>query len=214
MSIITIVLSLLALISAILTIHAALSGSKPHEYVFKPLTMVLIIALAALETEPTSDTYHRLIIAGLIASLVGDVALMFPGDRWFLGGLVAFLGGHVLYIAAFNQSRDGDAAWYYLLPFVLYGALMLWWLWPHLGTMRLPVIVYVAVIMIMAWQAANRWLIDREADATLVALVGAYLFVASDSVLAVDRFRGSWRSARLWVLSMYFAAQWLLALSV
>jgi uncharacterized membrane protein YhhN len=38
--------------------------------------------------------------------------------------------------------------------------------------------------------------------------------VASDSVLAVERFRGTFRSAPFWVLSTYFAAQWLIALSI
>jgi uncharacterized membrane protein YhhN len=38
--------------------------------------------------------------------------------------------------------------------------------------------------------------------------------VMSDSVLAVERFRGSWRSASFWVLTTYFAAQWLIAMSV
>jgi uncharacterized membrane protein YhhN len=75
------------------------------------------------------------------------------------------------------------------------------------------VIVYSCVIMIMAFQAANRWL-TAENTSSLLALVGAYLFVASDSVLAVERFRGRFRSAQFWVLSTYFAAQWLIALSV
>lgn len=214
MSLITIILSVSALISAILTIHASLNECKPREYVFKPLTMVLIITIAIIETDPYSITYQRLIIAGLIASLAGDVSLMFPGQKWFLRGLVSFLCGHVFYIIAFNQSRYGDAAWYYILPFILYGVLIVWWLWPQLGSMRVPVIVYVAVIMTMAWQAANRWLVDREADSMLVALIGAYLFVASDSLIAVERFKRSWRTSRLWVLGLYFPAQWLIALSV
>jgi uncharacterized membrane protein YhhN len=210
----TIILSVLVLISAVQTIRAKLHDSKPREYLYKPLTMVLIITLAVLETEPVSGLYQQLIVAGLVASLIGDVALMLPGDRWFLYGLLAFLSGHVLYIAAFNQSRYGDAAWVYLLPYAAFGVVMLWWLWPHLGSMRGPVALYVAVILIMAWQAANRWLIDPEPDNALLALVGAYLFVASDSVLAIERFRGTWRSAPVWVLSTYFVAQWLIALSV
>jgi uncharacterized membrane protein YhhN len=90
---------------------------------------------------------------------------------------------------------------------------MLRWLWPHLGTLRRPVLLYVGVILIMAWQAASRWL-DARLDGSLLAMIGAYLFVMSDSALAVERFRGSWRSAPFWVLSTYFAAQWLIALSI
>ncbi len=139
---------------------------------------------------------------------------MLPDDRWFLYGLLSFLGAHVVYITAFNMENDGGAAWYYAVPFVLFALLMLVALWPHLGSMRGPVVVYMAVIMFMAWQAANRWLNDQDVRSTQLALAGAYLFVASDSVLAVQRFRGDWRSASFWVLSTYYAAQWLIALSV
>lgn len=211
---ITTVLSVAVALSAGMTIRAKYRESKPQEYIFKPLTTALIILIALTANEPISGRYQNLIVVGLVASLIGDVALMLPGERWFTYGLLSFLGAHLMYIAAFNLERDGNAAWYYAVPFVVYALIMLIWLWPHLGPMRVPVAFYVGVIMIMAWQAANRWLIGREADGTLLALVGAYLFVASDSVLAVERFRGTWRSAPFWVLSTYFTAQWLIALSV
>ncbi len=214
MHLLTIILSVLIAASGFLTIRAKINAHTRQEYLFKPLTTALIIVIALVETDPVSGTYQGLIVAGLVASLIGDVALMLPDDRWFLYGLLSFLGAHLLYIAAFNLTRDGNAAWYYAVPFVVYGAVMIAWLWPYLGALRAPVLLYMGVILIMAWQAANRWLIEREVDSALLALAGAYLFVASDSVLAVERFRGTWRSAPIWVLSTYYAAQWLIALSV
>ena len=211
---VTILLSVLIALSAGMTIRAVYRDAPQQEYVFKPLTTALIIVVALVANDPVSARYQSLIVAGLVASLIGDVALMLPDDRWFLYGLLSFLGAHLLYIAAFNLARDGNAAWYYVVPFAAYALVMVIWLWPHLGSMRAPVLFYIGVIMIMAWQAANRWLAGRAFDGTLLALVGAYLFVASDSVLAVERFRGTWRSAPFWVLSTYFAAQWLIALSV
>lgn len=211
---ITTVLSVAVALSAGMTIRAKYRESRPQETIFKPLTTALIILVALTANDPISGRYQSLIVVGLVASLIGDVALMLPDERWFMYGLLSFLGAHLMYIVAFNLERDGNAAWYYAVPFAVYGLVMLIWLWPHLGPMRAPVTFYVSVIMIMAWQAANRWLIGREADGTLLALVGAYLFVASDSVLAVERFRGTWRSAPFWVLSTYFTAQWLIALSV
>ena len=55
---------------------------------------------------------------------------------------------------------------------------------------------------------------DQENDSDLLAMIGAYLFVLSDSVLAIERFRGTGRIARILVLGTYFAAQWLIALSI
>ena len=200
-----------AALCAALTIAAKYRQAKRLEYVCKPLAMASIILIALLDEDPLTTRYQALIVLGLTASLAGDVFLMLP-ER-FLPGLASFLVAHFFYIAAFTLEGSGTAPLWYVVPFALYGVLMLRWLWPHLGSLRGPVIVYVAVILLMAWQAANRWIETRQ-EGTLLALAGAYLFVTSDSALAVERFRGAWRSAPFWVLSTYFAGQWLIALSV
>jgi len=206
-----VILSLLAALTAALTIIAKYRQSKRLEYICKPLAMIWIILIALLNNDALSSTYRALIVAGLLASLAGDVFLMLPGR--FMQGLVSFLIAHLFYIAAFTIEGEGTAPIWYIVPFALYGAVMLWRLWPLLGSMKGPVMIYVVAILIMAWQAANRW-IENKQSATLLALAGAYLFVTSDSVKAVEKFRGTWRSAPFWVLSTYFAAQWLIALSV
>ncbi|MBP8974299.1 MAG: lysoplasmalogenase [Anaerolineae bacterium] len=204
-------LSVAVALCAALTIAAKYRQSKRLEYICKPLATASILLIALLADDPISTRYQLLIALGLVASLLGDIFLMLP--EHFLPGLASFLVAHLAYIAAFTLEGRGTAPLWYLAPFVLYGALMLHWLWPHLGSLRGPVIVYMVVILLMAWQAANRWIETRQ-DGTLLALAGAYLFVTSDSALAVERFRGAWRSAPFWVLSTYFAAQWLIALSV
>ncbi|HML24649.1 MAG TPA: lysoplasmalogenase [Aggregatilinea sp.] len=207
-----ILLSVLVVLSAGITILAQYRESARLEYVFKPLTTVLIIVVALVSGEGFfTSRYQTFILLGLAASLAGDVFLMFPAR--FTPGLAAFLTAHLFYIAAFTVAGTGRASLWYAIPFVAYGALILWRLWPSLGAMKIPVLAYVGVILIMAWQAANRWLETRDAAGAL-ALFGAYLFVASDSVLAVNRFRGPVKRAPFWVLSTYFAAQLLIALSV
>ena len=49
-------------------------------YVLKPLTMGLIIALAALEGS-SGGAYRPLVLCGLAASLAGDIALMLRRRR-------------------------------------------------------------------------------------------------------------------------------------
>lgn len=211
LSIVEIVLIVLIAASALVTIQAKLSANQRREYRFKPLTTGLVIVLALIATDPVSTRYHLLILAGLAAALAGDVLLMLP-DR-FLPGLVAFLVAHVFYIAAFTVEGRGTAAMWYGLPFLIYGVLLMALLWRDVGSLRIPVLVYAAAILLMGWQAANRW-IEFETTKTLLAMLGAYLFIASDSTLAVERFRGGWRSAPVWVLSTYWAAQTLIALSI
>ncbi len=206
-----VLLSIFAAASAALTIVAKFQADRRLEYICKPLTMVFIIAIVLVADTPISTQYRILILGGLAVSLVGDMLLMLPDH--FFAGLVAFLTAHLFYIAAFTLEGHGFASFWYLLPFAIYGMLILRALWPYLDLLRGPVVVYVLVILFMAWQAANRW-IETDQPGTLAALIGAYLFVTSDSVLALERFRGTWRSAPLWVLSTYFTAQWLIALSV
>jgi uncharacterized membrane protein YhhN len=205
------VLSILALCSAVLAVLSAYQKRRLTHYIFKPLAVVLIILIALQPGHPTSPFYGQAIIAGLVFSLAGDIFLMLPSDR-FIPGLVSFLCAHVFYIAAFARESRGALSFWTLVPFLLYGCLMLRVLWPHLGKLKLPVLIYVAAILAMGWTAAGRRL-STEQRGSLLAFLGALLFIASDSVLALDKFRRPFRSAQLLILSTYFAAQWLIALS-
>jgi uncharacterized membrane protein YhhN len=208
-----IAISLVAVaISAFIHIRAEYRGPRRNVYIFKPLTTSLIILTALLLPDAVPAPYKWLIIAGLLFSLGGDVFLMLPQDR-FVFGLVSFLIAHLFYIAAFTRQTGFQFTPWVLAAYLIYGGVMLYLLWPHLGSMKGPVTVYMAVILVMGWQATERWLTLGGLGA-LLAAVGAILFVISDSTLALDKFRGQFASARTIVLTTYFAAQWLIALSV
>lgn len=206
----TAVLSTLTLASALLAIRAKHREIRAQVYVFKPLTTTLIILVALRAGHAAVGFYTPLIVAGLVCSLAGDVFLMLPRDR-FVAGLVSFLLAHLFYIAAFALDGWRVSGWA-AVPLVLYGAHMLRLLWPHLGRLKVPVVVYVSVILLMALQASSRWLAVGGWESA-AACAGALLFVASDSALAWDRFVGELRGAQIFILGTYFAAQWLIALS-
>lgn len=205
-------LTLLAIISASLHIRAEYRGPQYQIYLFKPLTMVFILLIAVVQAgQPDAPLYKVAILAGLVFSLAGDVFLMLPSDR-FIAGLVSFLIAHLLYITAFTSGTGFGFSWR-LLPCVIYGIAIFSILSPHLGKMQVPVVVYMVVILVMAWQAWERWSQTGQSGA-LLAFLGAVLFLISDSALAINRFRGGYQSAQALILSTYFAAQWLIALSV
>jgi uncharacterized membrane protein YhhN len=79
--------------------------------------------------------------------------------------------------------------------------------------MKGPVLVYVVVIVTMA-SLAVAGATARFSVARRWAAVGALLFLASDAVLAIDRFRRPFHLARAVVLTTYFAGQLMIALSV
>ncbi len=145
---------------------------------------------------------------------------MLPMDA-FVPGLVAFLLAHLCYIVAF---RDGLRAGRGLLAasvlLATFAVLNVLGLWPHLpAPMRIPVLAYVVVLASMAVLAlARQWRSPQpdavEARSARWAAAGALLFVASDSLLAWDRFAGGLPFASLVVLSTYYGAQYAIARSV
>lgn len=204
------ILTIAAVITAVLAIQGEYKPTRTQVYIFKPLTTLLIIGIALLGVSDNA-LYKTLIIAGLVFSLGGDVFLMLPA-KYFIAGLVSFLIGHIFYIAAFATDGGFQLSWW-LLPIAVYGVIIYRILYPHLGKMRVPVTAYVLIILTMAWQALTRWSVLQTTGA-LLAAVGAVFFVVSDSALALDRFREKYRSARVIVLTTYWLAQWLIALSV
>jgi uncharacterized membrane protein YhhN len=200
-----------AVVSAILHIRAEYLGPDWLIYTTKPLTTTLLIVLAAVA--PAADPqYQRLVVIGLLLSLAGDVFLMLPGDR-FIAGLLSFLLAHIAYILAFTRGTHLGEKPLLLLPYLVLAACVLAFLWPGLGRLRLPVIVYVAALVTMAWQASVRAAV-LPSPATIAAAAGAFLFVVSDGVLAINRFRVTFRAAQIVIMSTYVAAQTLIALSV
>ena len=208
----TIALAAGALFSAVLATWSQAASRRRLHLVTKPLTTGLIIAVAAAAAAPVPAAYKTLVLTGLIFSLLGDVALMFP-EKWFTAGLVAFLAAQASYILAFKPLPGHPVSPATFLPFVLFGLLMFFLLAPKLGPMKLPVFIYIAAITLMAGFAAARF-IDRGGTKPLLAFVGAVLFLISDSVLAYDRFARKVPGARVIILGTYFPAQLLIALSV
>lgn len=205
------VLGLLVLAAALTAIAAGI-GLLPIALLFvaKPLTTVLLIVRAAGRgyDEPR---VRRWILAGLVLSLVGDVALLWPKEG-FLPGLVAFLLAHLAYIAAFcTRARFLSRRTPFAAYAVVAGAVLMH-LWPGVpAALRVPVLLYVLCLASMAAQAAAVWLAARgTADAVLArsAAIGGVLFVASDALLATNKFAGPLPLAPLLVLSTYWTAQW------
>jgi len=210
---------LLVAILAIIGAYLHGDGRWLH-WLAKPATTLLIAGIAWQVHAPAQPFYRRAVLAGMLMSCVGDIALMLPMDA-FVPGLVAFLLAHLCYIAAFRDGLRGGRS--LVAASVLLGAfaaLNVLGLWPHLpAPMRIPVLAYVVVLASMAVLALARAWVRPQAAApepcsARWAAAGAVLFVASDSLLAWDRFAGGLPLASLLVLSTYYAAQYAIARSV
>ncbi len=158
--------------------------------------------------------YAYLILVGLVLGAIGDVALLGKTNAAFAAGLGAFLLGHLMYIFAIATIAP-VSSWITKTAFsgLGCGALALRWLWPKLGSMRWPVVAYVAVISVM--------LIAAVAGAGRLAFpqgeylgYGALAFYLSDFAVARDKFVKPGFANKLVGLPLYFAGQLLIAWSL
>jgi uncharacterized membrane protein YhhN len=205
--------TVLAFSSAVIAILSHYFSQRPIVfYVTKPLTTALIL-IPVLGLLPDSDgAYVPLIAGGLVFALLGDILLMLPEERFVLG-IASFAVTHVLYLVAFIAVAGLALANPSTIPLVLFAVLMTRFLWPGLRkSLRIPVLAYVVLITIMTAQAIGAAL-GSETIGLALAAAGAVFFLASDSMLAVDRFRIPFAAARALVLSTYWLGQWLIALS-
>ena len=211
-------LPVLTVVCASIAIAASLLGPAyaAVHFAFKPLTTLLGCAYAG-PRGADSPRQQRFVRIGLVLSLVGDVFLLWPKEG-FLPGLVSFLLAHLAYIAAFCVPARLAAR---PRVFVIYGvvaALILSQLWSGVpGALRVPVLGYVVCLATMAAQAAVWWRTAVGSDyerLARVAAIGGLLFMASDSLLAINKFALPLPFASLWILATYWAAQWSIASSL
>lgn len=178
-------------------------------YIFKPATTILILFVAL--TAPASK-YKILIVIGILFSLAGDIFLMLPSDQ-FLIGLICFLITHICYIVAFLlASRFGRPSWPYVLLALIAIAIFELVSRGIDAKMKLPVAIYAAALSLMTAQALARRL-QLKTKSSELAAIGAFLFLISDTTLAYDRFVTGLIAAHAIILSTYYAAQLLIALS-
>jgi uncharacterized membrane protein YhhN len=181
----------------------------------KPLLSGLFIATALLQL-PNAGPYFHFILAGLVFCFAGDICLaFFFNRRVFTAGLVFFLTGHLSYaLAFFITSGLTTGTWVSLVAVPAVSLFIFAKLRPHLGSMKGPVIAYIAIISLMVVGAAS--LAAREdlgLQARSLVMAGSLLFYASDIFVARHRFVEKNIFNRYAGLPMYYAAQFMLAFS-
>jgi uncharacterized membrane protein YhhN len=197
-----------AALAAVVDWWAVACDRRSVEVWAKPLTMALLVGVAATVGDPAGDVRAWLVV-GAVLGLVGDVALLGDGEAEFMVGLGAFALGHLAYsIAALVIGFDpiwaivGAAFMLLLLGFRFAGRTV-----PGAARLGGPVLAgavvfYACVITAMvvtAWGTAD-----------VVAGVGAMAFAVSDWVLGHERFVAPLPGGRMSVIVPYHVGQALL----
>lgn len=176
---------------------------------------MLVPALMLLMLFSASSVIHKkILLTGLFFSWLGDVLLLFENRHalFFILGLVSFLTTHIFYIIFFLKIRPQHTSLLKKYPLlfvmvVLYGITLVWQLFPHLGDLKIPVIVYAAVIcsMLLCSLHIYYWV---NSKAAVYYVVGALAFVISDSLLAINKFYEPFAYSGILIMLTYCAAQY------
>ena len=175
----------------------------------------LFILSAAIQPHPMVP-YYRFMLTGLIFCLGGDVFLALPRQKMFLYGLVSFFLGQLFYVGAFFYTagiNQGSVIGLALSAMASGG--VFWWLRPHLGAMKIPVIFYILVITAMVVGACSVLAAGELAlCGRMLVFGGALSFYVSDVFVARQRFLKTEFLNRLIGLPLYYSGQFMLAFSV
>jgi uncharacterized membrane protein YhhN len=189
---------------------AVQTKAKRLEYLCKPLTIILLMGVAA--TLDVDDSSVRgWFVAALVLSMLGDVWLMLPRDL-FVPGLVSFLLAHIAFVVGMwvdGVSFLGLAIGLALVSIaviVVGGRVIRGVRSGDDPALAVPVGVYMGVIALMVTSA-----VGTEEP---FAIGGAALFFCSDALIAWERFVRPHAWHRLAIMVTYHLAQTGLTLSL
>jgi uncharacterized membrane protein YhhN len=184
------------------------------DWYMKPFLLPILIATVAVSENFATK---KILLTALTFSWIGDIILLFTdkGEQYFIFGLVAFLLSHVVYILLFSKQQTTRTNnnkviyWLGILAILTYFFFMIDTLLPKLGALKIPVLVYAVVITTMlffAFKGNLKWAIP----ANNYILIGAIVFVSSDSILAFNKFYAPITHASFFIMATYCMAQYLI----
>lgn len=179
-------------------------------FYLKPLLLIPLMSITLLLRNFRNK---KILFFALAFSWTGDILLLFvfKDGIFFILGLIAFLTAHIFYVALFIKELKLTGSKFTLVKpglflILVYMAIFLSQLIPHLGNLMIPVIIYSLVISSMLYTA---YLLAPHLPKPSSALLlrGAISFVISDSILAIDKFYQPLPYAGFFIMATYLHAQ-------
>ena len=185
----------------------------------KGLASLCFVILGIMNSPGTKTA--KLIVCGLIFGCIADVLLNLrlvfreKGQPIFLVGILVFLAGHILYLAAVLPLCANP--FLCVIAGIVLTAVLMVWIFRQITAkpaFKIFGVVYIGAIMLLNCVAAGN-LIASPSPFTAVFVVGALLFLVSDIVLILNTFGQEFRqSLRITNISLYYAGQVLIAVSL
>lgn len=207
----------LFLLIAMVDIFLTANGQHEYRYFSKPLIIISIYLYFHFSSIEIKGSYLRKSVsAALIFSWIGDVLLLFP--NLFLYGLGAFLMAHICLIFTFKLAQIqpfaiGQVNFIKLflqnLPIYIPAAFVYFLINGNLGDVKIPVIIYLLAIVMMATTARER-IGNTNPLSFWQVFIGALFFLVSDAILAINMFFKPFPEAGVLVMGTYVIAQFMI----
>ena len=206
-----------ALLFALLVTLDIYLGSTSYIFfrvVSKPLIILSLIFYFLLNRIGMNRTLSRYTLLALVFSLLGDVFLLFDkiSEIFFVLGLGSFLLAHICYAFCFYLQRSSKRRlgfWIMTILLTCYGVALYTLLFTHLGNIRIPVALYILVILVMVITAYGRKG-NVSVSSFIIVFIGALSFIISDSLLAINKFLIPLPYSNFLVMGTYATAQYLI----
>jgi uncharacterized membrane protein YhhN len=189
------------------------------ETICKPAIMITLGLYYWASQKEKQEFVAVNVLVAIVFSCLGDTLLMLQrlNPTYFMVGLGAFLLAHIFYIFAYRQHQGENSAdelqglqkIRFGLPIILSGTGLVAILYSRLGDLKIPVLIYAAVITYMVLTALFRFGKTNTGSFAMV-FGGAILFMISDSLLAVNKFIEPLDYANFWIMTTYITAQFLI----
>jgi uncharacterized membrane protein YhhN len=187
----------------------------------KPLIIFCLLIYFLTLTKGIKNTILRTsVAAALIFSILGDTLLLFP--NLFIYGLGAFFMAHLCYIIAFKFLQNKPFAidqvnflkqFAYNLPIYILVAILYFLIQPNLHELKIPVILYIMIIVTMVSTARERFGKTNPSSFWPI-FIGAFIFMISDAMIALNMFYKPFPESGVLIMGTYMIAQLMIVLGV
>ena len=213
------VLMILCAVLAAVFLRKEAAGQYVPAVILKGLASLCFVGIGLICSP--GNQVSRLIVAGLIIGCVADVLLNLrmvfeeKGQPIFLVGILVFLTGHIMYLAAVLPLCNSKLAC--VIIGIILTAILMIWIFKRVTAkpaFKIFGVVYIGAIMLLNCVAIAN-VIAAPSPFNIMFAAGAVFFLVSDIVLILNTFGSEFRqSLRNTNISLYYAGQLLIAFSL
>lgn len=177
-------------------------------FISKPLLLFSLLAFFIDRSANYTSSFRIPVISTLGFSLLGDVSLMWEGELYFMGGMLAFACTHILLSVAYARRQIN----YSPLPLIIgvslaLAALAVLYFQIDSPANLTPYLLIYGILIGVHFIYAMLFYVRYKAQSWL-NLVGASLFIISDLLLAFNKFNQGGVWGHIAVMLTYGLAQY------